>query len=111
MNDSEYARDDFDEFDDDEYCDWGDYMTDEMKEMLDAFGIEIKGDLNASDEEITKALNDAMKSIDYKSVACSTNIEPFTVEQLEKLIDWFDGFQYKYRYTSNDFTGFIRSIT
>ena len=111
MNDSEYARDGFDEFDDDEYCDWGDGMTDEMRNMLDAFGVEIKGDLNASDEEITKALNDAIKSINYKSVACSTNIEPFTVEQLEKLIDWFDGFQYKYRYTSNDFTGFIRSIT
>ena len=26
MNDYEYARDDFDEFDDDEYYDWGDYM-------------------------------------------------------------------------------------
>ena len=86
-------------------------MTDEMRNMLDAFGVEIKGDLNASDEEITKALNDAIKAIDYKSVACSTYTEPFTVERLEKLIDWLDDFQYKYRYTSNDFIGFIRSIT
>lgn len=86
-------------------------MTDEMRNMLDAFGIKIKGGLNASDEEITKALNDAMKAIDYKSAACSTNIEAFTVERLEKLIDWLDDFQYKYRYTSNDFIGFIRSIT
>lgn len=86
-------------------------MTDEMRNMLDAFGIEIKGDLNASDEEITKALNDAMKAIDYKSVACSTNIEPFTVEQLEKLIDRLDKYQYEPRYTSNNYTGFIRVIT
>lgn len=86
-------------------------MTDEMRNMLDAFGIKIKGDLNATDEEITKVLSDAIKAIDYKSVVCSTNIEPFTVERLEKLIDWLDDFQYKYRYTSNDFTGFIRSIT
>ncbi len=86
-------------------------MTDEMRNMLDTFGIEIKGDLNASDKEITKALNDAIKSIDYKSVACSTNIEPFTVERLEKLIDWFDKYQYERRYTNNNFTGFIRSIT
>ena len=28
-------------------------MTDEMRNMLDAFGVEIKEDLNASDEEIT----------------------------------------------------------
>lgn len=86
-------------------------MTDEMRNMLDAFGVEIKGDLNVSDEEITKALNDAIKAIDYKSIACSTNIEAFTVERLEELIDWLDDFQYKYRYTSNDFIGFIRSIT
>ena len=85
-------------------------MTNEMQNMLDAFGIEIKGDLNASDEEITKALNDAMTAI-YKPVACSTNIEPFTVEQLEELMDWLDEFQYEYRYTTNNFTGFIRSIT
>lgn len=87
-------------------------MTDEMRNMLDAFGIEIKGDLNASDEEIIKALNDAMKSIDYKSVACSTNTEPFTVERLEELMDWLNDFQYEYKYTTNNyFTGFIRSIT
>lgn len=86
-------------------------MTDEMRNMFDAFGIEIKGDLNASDEEITKALSDAIKSIDYKSAACSTNIEPFTVERLEKLIDRLDKFQYERRYTTNDFIGFIRSIT
>ena len=86
-------------------------MTVEMKNMLDAFGIEIKGDLDASDEEITKALSDAIKAIDYKSVACSTNIEAFTVTRLEELIDWLDDFQCKYRYTSNDFIGFIRSIT
>lgn len=87
-------------------------MTNEMKEMLDAFGIIITGDTSqAEDEEITKALNDAMKAIDYKSVACSTNIEPFTVERLEELMDWLDKFQYEYRYTTNDFTGFIRSIT
>lgn len=83
-------------------------MTNEMKEMLNVFGVEIKGDLNASDDEITKALNDAIKAIDYKSVACSTNTEPFTVERLEKLIDRLDKFQYEYRYTTNDFTGFIR---
>lgn len=86
-------------------------MTDEMRNMLDAFGVEINGDLNASDEEITKALSDDIKEIDYKSVACSTNIEAFTVERLEELMDWLDDFQYEYRYTSNDFTGFIRSIT
>lgn len=86
-------------------------MTDEMRNMLDAFGVEINGDLNASDKEITKPLNDAMKTIDYKSVACSTNIEAFTVERLEKLMDWLDDFQYEYRYTSNDFTGFIRRMT
>lgn len=86
-------------------------MTDEMRNMLDTFGIKIKGDLNASDEEITKALDDAIKAIDYKSVSCSTNIEAFTVERLEKLIDRLDDFQYEYRYTTNNFTGFIRSIT
>ena len=83
-------------------------MTEEMKEMLDAFGVKIKGDLNASDEEITKALNDAIKAIDYKSVACSTYTEPFTVERLEELINRLDDFQYEYRYTTNNFTGFIR---
>lgn len=111
MNDNkdfEYARDSFDEYDDDEYCDWGSDMTDEMRNMLDAFGVEIKGDLNASDEEITKALSDAIKSIDYR---CSTNTEPFIVERFEKSIDRLDKYQYEYRYTSNDFTGFIRVIT
>lgn len=86
-------------------------MTDEIRNMFDAFGIEINGDLNASDEEITKALNNAMKAIDYKSVACSTNIEPFTVERLEKLINWLDKIQYELRYTTNNYTGFIRVIT
>ena len=85
-------------------------MTDEMRNMLDAFGIEIKGDLNASDEEITKALSDAIKAV-YKPVTCSTNIEPFTVERLEELMNWLDEFQCKYRYTTNNFTGFIRVIT
>lgn len=85
-------------------------MTDEMRNMLDAFGVEINGDLNARAEEITKALNDAIKEI-YKPVACSTNIEPFLVEQLEVAMDWLDEFQCKYRYTTNNFTGLIRSIT
>lgn len=33
MNDSEYARDDFDEFDDDEYCD----QENDMKYVLTAY--------------------------------------------------------------------------
>lgn len=86
-------------------------MTDETRNILDVFGVEINGNLNASDEEITKALSDAIKAIDYKSVACSTNIEAFTATRLEELTDWLDDFQCKYRYTSNDFIGFIRSIT
>lgn len=107
MGDFEYARDSFDEFDDDEYCDWGDGMTDEMKNMLDAFGIEIKGDLNASDEEITKALSNVI----FRCTDYTADIEAFTIKQLEELTDQLDKFQYEYRYTSNNFTGFIRSIT
>lgn len=75
-------------------------MTNEMKEMLDAYGIIITGDTSqVEDEEIIKAIGDAFKSLSTQPQSPPPLRHSLTAEELEKAFELADEFYYEKRYT------------